>query len=359
MSTLGPLEDLSAGKGGARGGSGAAATLKKAASQSWDEDLDDLLNSLDSSPSPRKAGAGKDSKGRAAAAGSAKKTSKAKSPPTRKNDYYGGGDDFLDSSESFSAPSPVAARQAQGSKAGKNTAIDEFDLSMVSDTALPAATGAKASLIDDMVTSQDLDDSILGGLVGASSKTANSARKTGKDSSLPPKHPSSSTSALGSPPATSSFGKRPVAVAKANDSELAESNSFDTDDDFALPIFGSNEGRGRAAEKPRPHTSSGIPSRSRSRSRSPNLSGSESSPLPSPAKGGASGAASRAEDTRPYSAPVPSSPDAKSFSNPKAKGWDDDSSKPTQAEDSSMPFIPSFYDPSRRTRRYAIMMFHF
>jgi hypothetical protein len=210
-----------------------------------------------------------------------------------------------------------------------------------------------------MVTSQDLDDSILGGLLGGGGSSKTGAGKPVKDSSLPPKHPSSSTSAIGAPPASSGFssaaGKKSGGPGpqKTNEVDFAESNSFDTDDDFALPIFGSSEGRGRTSDKPRPHTSSGIPSRSRSRSRSrsPNLSGSDSSPLPSPVKAGAI-LSVRTEDTRPYSAPVPSSPDTKKLSNVKAPTWDDDSNSKPQAEDSSMPFIPSFYDPSRRSRRY-------
>jgi hypothetical protein len=338
------------GKGGGVERSG----LKKAASSSWDEDLDDLLNSLDSSPPVKKAGGGK-SKGKKG--NSPKSAPKGKFPASKKSDF----DDFLESSESFSSPPP---RTRAGGIGARDAVVEDLDLSIASDTVPIKSTGAKASLIDDMMTSQDLDDSILGGLLGGGGSSKPGAGKPTKDKSLPPKHPSSTTSAIGAPPASSGFsssstGKKSTDPQKKNDSDIAESNSFDTDDDFALPIFGSSEGRGRTFDKPRPHTSSGIPShsRSRSRSRSPNLSGSDSSPLPSPAKAGAS-LSVKNEDSRPYSAPVPSSPDTKSFSNVKAPTWDDESSsnsKP-QAEDSSMPFIPSFYDPSRRSRRYSNIM---
>lgn len=217
-------------------------------SSKWDEDLDDLLKDIDSPTDKKKYKAGKS------------KLKRKKSPSGRNKKGRAldeSNDSLFEGSESYS------------SRPLRNE--PDFDLSIASDLGNPGNKGG--DLLGDLVTSKDLEDSILGGFVGgfkkpgAASATTDQVKGSSKVSSpavrVPKPYVLESSESFGDMdiPIFDKEKRSGVANIKATDStvsaratgslpnttltkDLEESESFD---DADLPIFGNDASRPRTA----------------------------------------------------------------------------------------------------------------
>jgi hypothetical protein len=193
-------------------------------SSNWGNEMDDLLDSIDS-PS--------DKKKKSAAAKSKSKSKKSSSSSGNGSRSKGGGGRRLDDSEDnlFESSDNFSGYHPKDSKSG-NGKDSNFELSVASDFGpLSPDNKGHADLLGDMVTSKDLDDSILGGLVGGfkrGSAKAAPAKPVAKPSPEAARAPYGAT------------GKPPVA-AKPKEAAPAKADNFDSSDnsfdEYNVPIF--------------------------------------------------------------------------------------------------------------------------